>query len=58
MASVVLLKLAHGDTQHTAHCNFVFSFSKVRADVTVAGRAMVCATIVHYVVHRLKRAFI
>ena len=52
MVSVVLLKLAHGDTQHTAHCN------KVRADVTVAGRAAVCAPIVHYVVHRLKRAFI
>lgn len=41
MISVVLLKLAHGDTQHTAHCN------KVRADVTVAGRTVVCATIVH-----------
>lgn len=52
MVSVALLKLAHGDTQHTAHCN------KVRADVTVAGRAVVCAPIVHYVIHRLKRAFI
>ena len=41
MVSVVLLKLAHGDTQHTAHCN------KVCADVTVAGRAVVCAPIVH-----------
>ena len=40
MVSVVLLKLAHGDTQHTAHCN------KVCADVTVAGRAVVCAPIV------------
>ena len=37
MVSVVLLKLAHGDTQHTAHCN------KVRADVSVADRAVVCA---------------
>lgn len=52
MVSVVLLKLTHGDTQHTAHCN------KVCADVTAAGRAAVCAPIVHYVVHRLKRAFI
>lgn len=41
MVSVVLLKLTHGVTQHTAHCN------KVRADVTVAGRAAVCAPIVH-----------
>ncbi len=41
MISVVLLKLAHGIAQHTAHCN------KVRADVTVAGRAAVCAPIVH-----------
>lgn len=41
MVSVVLLKLAHGITQHTAHCN------KVRADVTVAGRAAFCAPIVH-----------
>lgn len=41
MVSVVLLKLAHGVTQHTVHCN------KVRADVTVAGRAAVCAPIVH-----------
>ena len=41
MVSVVLLKLAHGDTQHTAHCN------KIRADVTAAGRAVVCAPIVH-----------
>lgn len=41
MVSVVLLKLAHGIAQHTAHCN------KVRADVTVAGRAAVCAPIVH-----------
>lgn len=41
MVSVVLLKLAHGIAQHTAHCN------KVRADVTVAGRAVVCAPIVH-----------
>ena len=52
MVSVVLLKLAHGIAQQTAHCN------KVCADVTVAGRAAVCATIVHYVIHRLKRAFI
>ena len=52
MFSVVLLKLTHEVTQHTAHCN------KVRADVTAAGRAVVCAPIVHYVVHRLKRAFI
>lgn len=52
MVSVVLLKLTHGDTQHTVHCN------KVRADVTVVGRAVVYAPIVHYVVHRLKRAFI
>lgn len=41
MISVVLLKLAHGIAQHTAHCN------KVRADVTVVGRAVVCAPIVH-----------
>lgn len=41
MIFVMLLKLAHGDTQHTAHCN------KVRADVTVAGSAVVCAPIVH-----------
>lgn len=41
MISVVLLKLAHGIAQHTAHCN------KVRADVTVVGRAAVCAPIVH-----------
>lgn len=41
MVSVVLLKLAHGDTQHTAHCN------KVCADVTVVGSAVVCAPIVH-----------
>lgn len=52
MISVVLLKLAHGIAQHTAHCN------KVRADVTVAGRAAVCAPIVHYVVRRLERAFV
>lgn len=41
MVSVVLLKLARGIAQHTAHCN------KVRADVTVVGRAAVCAPIVH-----------
>lgn len=41
MVSVVLLKLAHGIAQHTAHCN------KVRADVTVAGRTVVYAPIVH-----------
>ena len=52
MVSVVLLKLAHGDTQHTAYCN------KVRADVPVADRAVVCAQVVHYVVRRLERAFI
>ena len=52
MVSVVLLKLAHWDTQQTVHCN------KVCADVTAAGRAVVCAPIVHYVVRRLKRAFI
>ena len=41
MISIVLLKLAHRDTQHTAHCN------KACADLTVAGRAVVCAPIVH-----------
>lgn len=41
MVSVVLLKLTHGVTQHTAHCN------KGCADVIVAGRAAVCAPIVH-----------
>lgn len=40
MFSAALLKLTHGDTQHTAHCN------KVCADVTAASRAAVCAPIV------------
>lgn len=52
MVSVVLLKLAHGIMQHTAHCN------KVRADVAVADRAVACAPVVHYVVRRLERAFV